>query len=270
MVRKVLKRNGYRWLPRSQKPKYDDAKMQERKAFADRVLKLSDAQLREKLSMSMDGVVLAVPPATEVRRINYCRASETHCWRKPSEKQCPELQGGDKYRKQVPLSRAIPLWGGISAGGFAPIVWHAKHKLDTDEWVEALQFGKLTQAIKDLKPVKRNGPWYVLCDNESFLLTEESQKEYRKAKVRLWRVPARSPDLNPVEKFWGWLRRELVRRDLKDLQAKRPVLKKPGYLKRVQAVCRSPRAQEVASKCAQNFRKACQQISGAGGAAAGG
>ena len=72
------------------------------------------------------------------------------------------------------------------------------------------------------------------------------------------------------EKFWSWLRRELLRRDLQDLKDKRPVLKKPAYLKRVQAVCRSARAQEVAANCALNFRKACQQVSDAGGASAGG
>jgi hypothetical protein len=100
----------------------------------------------------------------------------------------------------------VPLWGGISANGFAPIVWHGKHKLDDEEWVEAVECGEFAGAVKALKPVKRRGPWYVLCDNESFLDTDESRSAHRRAGIRLWHIPARSPDLNPIEKFWSWLR----------------------------------------------------------------
>jgi len=49
-------------------------------------------------------------------------------WRKTRETNLPSLAGDDEYMKQVPLSRAIPLWGGISDGGFAPVLWHPTHK----------------------------------------------------------------------------------------------------------------------------------------------
>ena len=266
-IQKLLKRNGYRWLPRSKKVKYSEEQKEARKAFADAVLKLSDDALRKRMSMCMDGVVLSMPPTSTARRENWCRASETHCWRKPSEGCDPDLAGADRYKKQVPLARAIPLWGGASEDGFAPILWHAKHKLTSEEWVEGLQAGKLETALAALEPVCPQGPFFVLCDNEKFLLTEEACKEYRKSKVRLWMIPARSPDLNPIEKFWAWLRKQLLDKDLEDLRAGRAVPAKPEYRKRVQALLRTQRAHTVAGNCVQSFRKTCEQVSEAEGAA---
>ena len=44
------------------------------------------------------------------------------------------------------------------------------------------------------------------------------------AGVRAWQVPVSSPDLNPVEKFWAWLRRRLRAKDCEDLRRRpRPI-----------------------------------------------
>ena len=56
-IRKVLKENGYSWRPRSQKQKYSPQVQAARWAFAKAVLRMSKAQLRERLSLSLDGVV---------------------------------------------------------------------------------------------------------------------------------------------------------------------------------------------------------------------
>jgi transposase len=130
-----------------------------------------------------------------------------------------------------------------------------------------LEEDKFTDAIKALKPVRKRGPWFVLSDNESFLKTDGARKYYRKAGITLWFIPPRSPDLNPIEKFWSWLRRELTRRDLQDLKNGNRVLAKPEYTKRVQAVLRTRKAQEVAANCVRGFRKTCQKISDSQGAA---
>ena len=57
-------------------------------------------------------------------------------------------------------------------------------------------------------------------------------------------------------------------RDLEDLSAEKPVLCKKEYQKRVQAVLRSARAQEVAANCVKRFRKTCQEVWDQDGAAA--
>ena len=116
--------------------------------------------------------------------------------------------------------------------------------------------------------VQHRGPWTILCDNESFLRTRESRAAYRAEHVALWDLPPHSPDLNPVEMFWGWLRNKLRVMDLADLRARRPPLSKAAYVRRVQGVLRSRRAQAVASRFAGRLRKTCEAVVATGGAAA--
>jgi hypothetical protein len=173
--------------------------MLKRLRFAKFVLSKTDRQLRERLSFSLDGIVLTVPPQHEVDRENYCRYGDTHMYRKKDEGCKPELAGDNPFAKQVPMNRAIPMWGGISAGGFRHVVYHADRKLNEDEWSELVEKGKLVEAVKGLNPVSARGPWWVIVDNESFLRTDLSKAAYRKQKIKLWSIPPKSPDLNPVE-----------------------------------------------------------------------
>ena len=77
----------------------------------------------------------------------------------------------------------------------------------------------------------------------------------------------RSPDLNPVEKFWSWLRRRLQALDDDDLRRGRPPLGKKEYKQRVRRVCRSRRAQQVAAACASGLHKVCREVIAKKGAA---
>lgn len=269
-IRKVLVRRGYRWLPRAQKRKYTRALLRERLAFARSVLALSAQRLRERLALSLDGVVLSMPPKDRVDRRNLCFHGESHIWRKRSEAASPQLAGDDPFAAQVPLSRALPMWGGISEGGFAEVVCHQNKKLTTQEWVRVVDGGKLDGAIRTLQPALPAGPWHVLCDNERFLDAPDSQAAYRRCAVRLrlWHVPAHSPDLNPVEKFWAWLRKQLRLRDLQDLRFGMPPLDRTAYRARVRALCRTARAQRVAASCAKGLKKTCKEVVLKKGAAA--
>ena len=106
----------------------------------------------------------------------------------------------------------------------------------------------------------------VLCDNEHFLTAAESMKAYAAKGIELWPIPPRSPDLNPIEKSWGWLRRELRRRDLKDLQENRPVLSKTAFRARVRAVLRAQRTQCAAKRFAHGLIKVCKEVKAKRGA----
>ena len=180
------------------------------------------------------------------------------------------MAGDDDFPKQVPLKRAVPLWGGCSTNGFAVVLFHDRKKLTTAEWVTAVDAGKLTAAIKQLKPALKRGPWRVICDNEGFLQAADATRAHKKASVRLWRIPARSPDLNPVERFWAWLRRTLRAKDLADAMAKRPVLEKAAYIARVRRVLQTQRAQKCAANCAKSLRKVCRVVIEKRGAASSG
>ena len=267
-IRKFLGRRGYKWLPRSQKRKYNPEQKRVRVKFAKAVLRLSKTRLRAKLNMSMDGVVLSMPPARETERYNYCWGGVSHMWRQKTEGNLPRLAGDDDYTKQVPLSRAIPVWGGISEDGYESVLFHPTKKTNQTQWSKAVREGKLTDALRALNPRKPTGPWTILCDNESFLRAKLCMTAYRAKHVDLWSVPAKSPDLNRVEMFWDWLRKKLRVMDLADMQKKRRPMGKTAYTARVKSVMRSQKAQTVAKSIARRFRKACQQVVARKGAAA--
>jgi hypothetical protein len=187
-------------------------------------------------------------------------------YRLPSESASPDLAASDEYAKQVPLSRAVPLWGAISPRGFSVITFHPIKKIQVDEWVSAVDSGMLTASIKQGRPFNARGPWRVLCDNEGFLHARESKVAMRKQKINLWHVPARSPDINVIEKYWSYLRRELRRRDLNDLVKKRTALGKMAYRQRVLAICRLPKSNQVAANIFKSFLKVCKQVVEAKGA----
>jgi transposase len=259
-IRRLLCRKGYHWLPRSGKQRYSKEVKKQRVIFANQVVALSPARLREKLSLAMDGVIVSTPPKTEHERWNHCHVGDTHVYRKKGEISNPDLDGGGKYAGQVPLARAIPLWGGVSEGGFATVVVHKKKKLTKIEWGKVVDAGKLEAAIKRLGPIKPDGPWHVICDNESFIDSDVARAAHRRAKVRLWQIPARSPDLNPVEKFWSWLRRRLRKLDLQDLREAKPVMGRAAYTRRVRQVLKSHAAQKAAASCARGLRKVCLEV----------
>ena len=83
--------------------------------------------------------------------------------------------------------------------------------------------------------------------------------------ISLWKIPPRSPDLNPVEKFWSWLRR---RRDLQDYRQKKACLTKAQYIARVRHVLGTEKAQQVAKRIASVFKKTRKEVDDKSGAAA--
>ena len=269
VIRKFLKKRGYKWLPRRQKRKYKKEERDVRAAFCRAALRMSKVDLRHKLAMSMDGVVLSMPPSNEIDRLNYCWGGVTHMWRKPREANSSKLAGASDYIKQVPVARSIPLWGGISADGFAAVLWHEGKKTNGEEWAAAVRRGCLTDAIRSINPKRRCGPWTVLCDNESFLRTAVSKRAHAFKDVALWAVPPKSPDLNPIEMIWGWLRAQLRTMDLQDLKAKRPLLGRAAYVLRIKALLRRQKAHDVAKACASKFRCTCRAVLDVDGAAAG-
>ena len=148
----------------------------------------------------------------------------------------------------------------MSAGGFSIVCVHQTKKLNAKDWLRVINKGQLTKAIKSLGPVKARGPWWVLCDNESFLRSKELGDAYSRNGINLWRIPPKSPDCNPVEKYWAWLRKKLRALDLADAVAKRPVLGKMAYTQRVRQVVASRKSQDVAKNCALGLRRVCKEI----------
>ena len=101
-----------------------------------------------RLGLAIDGTVLTVPPQDAVDRRNHCHEGDTHVWRKRSEGDAQELDGADPFADQIPLARALPLWGGISEGGYADLTYHKTKKLSVGEWLAVVKSRTLLSAIK--------------------------------------------------------------------------------------------------------------------------
>ena len=114
------------------------------------------------------------------------------------------------------------------------------------------------RVVSNYRKCGPRGPRKVTREVECFLIKQLSKH-----------IPPRSPDLNPVERFWGWLKFTLRRMDLKDAMAKKAALGKMAYKERVRAVCRSKKAQTVASNHARSLRKVCSAVVKKKGAASG-
>ena len=119
-----------------------------------------------------------------------------------------------------------------------------------------------------MNPRNRSGPWTILCDGEAFLRAKVCMKAYRGKHISLWGVPPKSPDLNPVEMIWGWLRKKIRTMDLADLRKKGLPLGKTAYITRVKNVIKTQKAQAVAKSFAIRFRSTCKQVIARRGAAA--
>ena len=169
------------------------------------------------------------------------------------------LAGQDPYPFQVFADRIVPLWGGLSEGGFALVAFHRARKFTSGEWCYEVRCGKLMKTIQFFLPIKRQGPWTLLCDNESFLHTATSKPATREAGVLTWRVPASSPDLNPVEKMWAWLPRKIRAKDCQDLRRRRPPIGRTAFKARVRSMLSCKQAQSVAARIAAGFRTTCKE-----------
>ena len=172
----------------------------------------------------------------------------------------PELGGGDAYDKQVPYAQAVPMWGGIGVGGFGLVMFHKWKKVDTAEWVRAVNSGRLIAACQVAQPDRGEGPWRIICDNETFLKSPPSRQAHRHEHVSLCHIPPRSSDLNPVEKFWAHVRRWLRAMDLADLRAGRPAVQKTILKERVRRLLRSAKARSAAQHTFESLPKTCKEV----------
>ena len=94
-----------------------------------------------------------------------------------------------------------------------------------------------------------------------------AKQYYKRHNIVLMHIPPRSPDLNPIERFWAWVRQQLRHKDLDDLKKGRPALGKAAYRLRVRQLLRTKAAQQVAKSKFLVHKKICQEIINKKGAA---
>ena len=68
----------------------------------------------------------------------------------------------------------------------------------------------------------------------------------RPAGSKLWKIPPKSPDLSPIERFGGWLKKTLRAMDLAGSLEAGLVLGETSYIECARRVLKGGRAQAVA------------------------
>ena len=99
----------------------------------------SQKELDMNAHICMDMVVLERPSNDPGVRVNFVRSDETRVWRTVAEKDFPECHGQDHWKKQAPLARIVPLWGGLSANGF--VLFSATHSVRPTRKIDSKWFG---------------------------------------------------------------------------------------------------------------------------------
>ena len=63
------------------------------------------------------------------------------------------------------------------------VLQHPFCKITAEDWKEAVDDGSFVKALRGSNPGKVNGPWKVLCDNESFLRADASAAAHRRCNI---------------------------------------------------------------------------------------
>ena len=214
-VNNVLNEHGYSWktVPKIQGLSQDQLKARE--AFVTRYLGKPASWWVQNMQVVLDGVTLTMPPKPLHDRQKHAAQRISSMWLKRGERLDNDVHTFNRYGIQ--LGTKVPLWGGFSGNGrFILRLWTPQPKMTMDDWATLIP--EIKAAVDDAygdDPVPRPKVWH---DNERFLLQPDV---YAENGLHLFRFPPNSGDLNPIETVWAWLRKDLAKREITDLAARR-------------------------------------------------
>lgn len=81
----------------------------------------------------------------------------------------------------------------------------------TVTYEETLNAITVLSLFKKLRKVYKNaGKLYIICDNAGYYKTEDVQKKAKKLNIELVFLPAYSPNLNLIERFWKFFKKKVL------------------------------------------------------------
>jgi len=81
----------------------------------------------------------------------------------------------------------------------------------TVTYEETLNAITVLSLFKKLRKVYKNaGKLYIICDNAGYYKTEDVQKKAKKLNIELVFLPAYSPNLNLIERFWKFFKKKIL------------------------------------------------------------
>ena len=202
-IHRALGEAGYHWRPAPKRSKLTEGQLAARKVFVDTHIDKPVVWWRQHFGLVLDGVTLTKAPRPLSKREKHAAQAIKHMWVQDGEALDNSLHTYNRYGVQ--LGEKVPLWGGFTGQGkFTLKLWTERPKLDKQLWAGHIGAGEKRAA-------SGRTIWH---DNEKFL---KQPQVYASHGLTMKCFPPNSGDLNPIETVWVWLRAELARREMSDL-----------------------------------------------------
>lgn len=167
----------------------------------------------------------------KLKRLTYCEDykedkfsnvcfSDESCFQLSANRQVLWYRRGedDKPIQTVPKSnKKIMVWGGISRKGQTPLFIYRLdegERVNKETYVECLDYNLLDFMDNKFGYKK----WRFIQDNARPHTAEYTKDFLEEADVKLIGHPPYSPDLNPIEKIWAWMKSDIGKSSYEDIE----------------------------------------------------
>lgn len=107
-------------------------------------------------------------------------------------------------RKEIPANTGRSR---LNLSGSIDVTSH-KVIIQEDKTLNAESTIRFFQKIEEVYPDK--GKVHVFCDNASYYRNKEVQQYLKSSKIILHFLPPYSPNLNPIERLWKWMKERVI------------------------------------------------------------
>lgn len=107
-------------------------------------------------------------------------------------------------RKEIPANTGRER---INLSGMVDVIEH-KLLIQEDRTLNAESMIRFFRKIEDAYPTKRR--IHIFCDNASYYRNKMVRQYLENSKVKLHFLPPYSPNLNPIERLWKWMKERVI------------------------------------------------------------
>ena len=102
------------------------------------------------------------------------------------------------------------IWGGISRKGKTSLHIYRldnKEKVNKETYIQCLE----ENLLESMDRKHGEGHWRLLQDNAKPHAAKDTQEFLKDEGIKIIKHPPHSPDLNPIEQIWAWMKQEITR-----------------------------------------------------------